>query len=108
MVPMRPPPACPPEELPPGDRPVLWVVLDEAVLRRPVGGHAVMREQLTRLLDATTGRHITFPVLPFELLRPDPGRYVGDALATGLGATTALGVFTPMCRIRTRADDRNH
>ncbi|PWI09383.1 hypothetical protein DIZ27_16915 [Streptomyces sp. NWU339] len=43
-----------------------------------------------------------------DLLRPDLGRYVGDALATGLGATAALGVFTLMCRIRTRAGDRNH
>ncbi|MBL3668830.1 hypothetical protein JL475_23095 [Streptomyces sp. M2CJ-2] len=42
-----------------------------------------------------------------DLLRPDLGRYVGDALATGLGATAALGVFTLMCRIRTRAGNRD-
>ncbi|MFJ3335308.1 Scr1 family TA system antitoxin-like transcriptional regulator [Streptomyces sp. NPDC086766] len=48
------------------DRPHLWVVLDEAVLRRPVGGRAVMREQLARLLDAATGRHIRLQVLPFD------------------------------------------
>ncbi|MFJ2832583.1 Scr1 family TA system antitoxin-like transcriptional regulator [Streptomyces sp. NPDC087263] len=48
------------------DRPELWVVLDEAVLRRPVGGWAVMRAQLTRMLDAASERHITVQVLPFD------------------------------------------
>ncbi|MFB0620906.1 helix-turn-helix domain-containing protein [Streptomyces sp. AGS-58] len=48
------------------DRPKLWVVLDEAVLRRPVGGHVVMRDQLTRLLGTATESHITVQVLPFD------------------------------------------
>ncbi|PJE95422.1 transcriptional regulator [Streptomyces carminius] len=48
------------------DRPGLWIILDEAVLRRPVGGPAVMREQLTRLLEVTTEPHITVQILPFE------------------------------------------
>ncbi|MEU5309472.1 helix-turn-helix transcriptional regulator [Streptomyces sp. NPDC021562] len=48
------------------DRPELWVVLDEAVLRRPVGGPAVMREQLERLLDTATESHLTVQVLPFD------------------------------------------
>ncbi|GAB2454459.1 helix-turn-helix domain-containing protein [Streptomyces incanus] len=47
-------------------RPELWVVLDEAVLRRPVGGQAVMREQLARLLDTAAEPHITVQVLPFD------------------------------------------
>ncbi|MET7602594.1 helix-turn-helix transcriptional regulator [Streptomyces avermitilis] len=54
------------ERLGSADRPDLWVVLDEAVLRRPVGGPAVMREQLERLLEAATEPHITVQVLPFE------------------------------------------
>ncbi|GAA2435351.1 helix-turn-helix transcriptional regulator [Streptomyces macrosporus] len=48
------------------DRPELWVVLDEAVLRRPVGGWAVMRGQLAGLLDAAAEPHITVQVLPFD------------------------------------------
>ncbi|WP_345661157.1 helix-turn-helix transcriptional regulator [Streptomyces venetus] len=48
------------------DRPELWVVLDEAVLRRPVGGRPVMREQLARLLTAATEPHIVVQVLPFD------------------------------------------
>ena len=47
-------------------RPDFKVVLDEAVLRRPVGGHEVMREQLARLLEAAAERLITLQVLPFE------------------------------------------
>ncbi|MFC9291439.1 helix-turn-helix domain-containing protein [Streptomyces sp. NPDC057052] len=48
------------------NRPELCVILDEAVLRRPIGGHAVMRKQLARLLDAAAERHVTVQVLPFE------------------------------------------
>jgi len=48
------------------DRPELWVVLDEAVISRPVGGQAVMRGQLTRLMEAAAEGHITVQVLPFD------------------------------------------
>ncbi|WP_406474751.1 Scr1 family TA system antitoxin-like transcriptional regulator [Streptomyces sp. NBC_01615] len=48
------------------DRPELWVILDEAVLRRPIGGQAVMRAQLARLLEAAAEPHITLQVLPFD------------------------------------------
>jgi transcriptional regulator with XRE-family HTH domain len=48
------------------DRPSLWVVLDEAVLRRPIGGPQVMREQLTQLLDAAGTSHFGVQVLPFD------------------------------------------
>lgn len=54
------------ERLDAPDRPELCVILDEAVLRRPIGGHAVMRAQLARLLDAAEERHITVQVLPFD------------------------------------------
>ncbi|HCA84322.1 MAG TPA: transcriptional regulator [Streptomyces sp.] len=48
------------------DRPDLWVVLDESVLMRPVGGPTVMRAQLARLLEAAADRHITVQVMPFH------------------------------------------
>lgn len=54
------------ERLSSPDRPELWVILDEAVLRRPIGGNAVMVKQLARLLDAAAERHITVQVLPFD------------------------------------------
>jgi transcriptional regulator with XRE-family HTH domain len=43
----------------------MWSVLDEAVLRRPIGGHAVMRAQLARLLEAEELPSVTIQVLPF-------------------------------------------
>lgn len=48
------------------DRPELWVVLDEAVLRRPVGGRPVMHEQLERLLGTRDEPCTTVQVLPFD------------------------------------------
>ena len=45
--------------------PRLWAVMDEAALRRPVGGREVMRGQLQRLIDATKLPNVTLQVLPF-------------------------------------------
>ncbi|MEV6649795.1 helix-turn-helix transcriptional regulator [Streptomyces sp. NPDC051219] len=48
-----------------GDPPLLWVVLDEAVLRREIGGREVMRNQLVRLLDYRDTDEVQIQVLPF-------------------------------------------
>jgi len=45
--------------------PELWVILDEAVLRRPVGGPEVIREQLAYLTGAARRPHIVIQVVPF-------------------------------------------
>ncbi|WP_055592903.1 helix-turn-helix domain-containing protein [Streptomyces hirsutus] len=45
--------------------PLLWVVLDESVIRRPVGGPTVMREQLASVLEAAHTPHIEVQVMPF-------------------------------------------
>jgi Domain of unknown function (DUF5753)/Helix-turn-helix domain len=45
--------------------PRLWAVVDEAALRRPVGGREVMRGQLERLIDATKLANVTLQILPF-------------------------------------------
>jgi transcriptional regulator with XRE-family HTH domain len=47
------------------DSPTLWAILDEAVLRRPVGGPGVMKEQLQVLGQAATRPNVTLQVLPF-------------------------------------------
>jgi hypothetical protein len=47
--------------------PRLWVVLDETVLRRRVGGPDVMRGQLTKLIEAASLANITLQVLPFAV-----------------------------------------
>lgn len=43
------------------------VVLDEAVLHRPVGGRAVMRRQLERLVREAERPNVTLQVLPFAI-----------------------------------------
>ncbi|MEU3736779.1 helix-turn-helix transcriptional regulator [Streptomyces sp. NPDC032198] len=45
--------------------PLVWVVLDEAVLYRPFGGHEIMRNQLRHLLDFRERREVRIQVLPF-------------------------------------------
>ncbi|MBO0867398.1 MAG: helix-turn-helix domain-containing protein [Micromonosporaceae bacterium] len=45
--------------------PKLWAILDEAVLRRPIGGPDVLRRQLTRLADSNERSMVTVQVLPF-------------------------------------------
>lgn len=51
----------------------VWFVMDEAVLRRPVGGRAVMRAQLRRLYEVAALPQVTVQVLPFGL-----GGHAGD------------------------------
>ncbi len=46
--------------------PRLWAVMDEAALRRPIGGEEVMRAQLVRLIEATREPNITLQVVPFR------------------------------------------
>lgn len=59
------------------DPPHLWLVLEESVLRRPVGCAAVMRAQLTQLIEAAARPRVTLQVLP-----------------TGIGAHPAMfGMF---------------
>jgi hypothetical protein len=49
------------------ERPQLWAVMDEAVLRRPVGGTEVMRQQLEALAEATTRPNVRLQIIPFHV-----------------------------------------
>ncbi|TMR91619.1 helix-turn-helix domain-containing protein [Nonomuraea basaltis] len=44
----------------------VWAVIDEAVVRRTIGGRETMREQIAHLLDATAERNITVQIMPFD------------------------------------------
>jgi len=46
--------------------PRLWAVVDEAALRRPVGGREVMRGQVERLIEAAKLPNVTLQVLGFD------------------------------------------
>jgi hypothetical protein len=54
--------------------PMLVVVMDEGVLRRPVGGPKVMHDQLAHLLDIADRPQVVIQIVPF-----DAGAYTGLA-----------------------------
>lgn len=58
----------------------LWAIVDEAVLRRPIGGRAVLRAQLEHLAEMSRLPNVTLQILPFS---------AGGYAATG-GAFTLL------------------
>ena len=47
--------------------PQIWAVIDEAVLRRPIGGREVMRGQVESLLQATKLPNVQLQVVPFAV-----------------------------------------
>jgi transcriptional regulator with XRE-family HTH domain len=57
------------------DPPTLWVVVDEAALRRPIGGPDVMRAQLEHLIEISGLPNVVLQVVPF--------RHGGHAAAGG-------------------------
>lgn len=46
--------------------PMLWTILDEYVLRRPIGGAAIMRAQFAHLLEMADLPHVVVQILPFD------------------------------------------
>ncbi|NUW35855.1 helix-turn-helix domain-containing protein [Nonomuraea sp. SMC257] len=46
--------------------PIFWAVIDEAALRRPIGGAEVMRAQLEHLADLMRQPNITIQIMPFS------------------------------------------
>jgi len=44
----------------------LWLILDESVLRRTIGGPEIMHHQLVHLADASLWPNVTLQVLPFS------------------------------------------
>ncbi|KAB2350275.1 helix-turn-helix domain-containing protein [Actinomadura rudentiformis] len=55
------------------DPPLLWIVMDEAVLHRMVGGAATMRGQLGRLLEVGELPNVTIRLVPWSA-----GAYAGQ------------------------------
>lgn len=46
--------------------PTFWTVIDEAVLRRPMGGRKIMRDQIDHLLELSQLPNVTIQVVPFN------------------------------------------
>jgi transcriptional regulator with XRE-family HTH domain len=55
--------------------PKMWAIVDEAALRRPMGGREVLIAQIERLMDAVSEAYVTLQVMPF--------RYGGHAAEGG-------------------------
>ncbi|MEV8633074.1 DUF5753 domain-containing protein [Streptosporangium sp. NPDC051023] len=64
--------------------PMLWVVIDEGVLLRPVGSDEVMLGQLDHLLESAQQPHITIQVLPY-IARATTGLLGGFVIAQSKG-----------------------
>jgi hypothetical protein len=47
--------------------PQIWAVIDEAALRRPIGGYQVLRAQLQTLVEATDLPNVRIQILPFDV-----------------------------------------
>ena len=45
---------------------MLWALLDEAALRRPIGGAVTMRAQIQHLIKLAELPHVTIQVMPFS------------------------------------------
>ncbi|WP_406330327.1 helix-turn-helix domain-containing protein [Streptomyces sp. NBC_00203] len=65
--------------------PHLWAILDESVIRRIVGSHEIMREQLGQLLSSSEASNVTLQILPFSR----------GAHAAALGSFVILGGAEP-------------
>jgi hypothetical protein len=49
------------------DPPQLWAIVDEAALRRPIGGHKTMLDQIDALIEITQLPHVRLQVIPFDV-----------------------------------------
>ncbi|MFZ3569632.1 helix-turn-helix domain-containing protein [Streptomyces sp. BH097] len=69
--------------------PALSFVLEEAVLRRPLGGRMVLREQLEHLLEVGQLRNVALQVMPID--REEHAGVDGSITMLGFGDGTAVG-----------------
>jgi len=80
--------------------PALWVLVDESVLRRPVGGRYVMHEQIGHLIEAARRPHVSVQVISSSV-GAHRGLWAGgfaiadfeDAPAVGYQEAAAQGQF---------------
>ncbi|MER0245077.1 helix-turn-helix transcriptional regulator [Streptomyces sp. HSW2009] len=56
------------------DAPRLWAIVDETVVRRPVGDADVMRAQIDRLIESLELSNVTLQIVPFSS-GPHPGMF---------------------------------
>jgi transcriptional regulator with XRE-family HTH domain len=69
-----------------GDAPHLWAILDEAAIRRVVGGQLIMKAQLLHLANSAEHGRTTIQVLPYSA-GPHPGQ-AGPFIILGFAEPT--------------------
>jgi len=79
------------------EAPQLWAVIDEAVLRRPMGGAEVMRDQIEALIKASDLPNVRLQVMPFAPVgaRPRAGRSPSCASPTRTFPTWSTSNISP-------------
>jgi transcriptional regulator with XRE-family HTH domain len=85
--------------------PKLWVVLDESVLHRPIGGRAVLRAQLEQLLELSKLSNITVQIVPNHL-----SGYAAEGSFTSnisAGPSTSIGRRRSSCTAGRSTDSRS-
>ncbi len=81
------------------DPPLLWVVIDEAVLHRPVGTRKVMRDQLLHLVQMSARPNVTIQVVPYSAGAHSGLHPSGPAVVAGvLAAVQRLHGRAERCR----------
>lgn len=88
--------------------PTVWVVMDEPLLRRPVGSAKVMREQIGHLLEVADHPKVSLQVIPF-----DTGAHAGltccfSLLALPGGVTVVYAEDLSGGRFIERPEDVHH
>jgi transcriptional regulator with XRE-family HTH domain len=87
------------------DPPLMWVIVDEGVLTRPVGGARVMRDQIDRLIAAAQQPKIMLQVLPVSS-GAHPGLDGRFAIAHSDGAPDVAYLDNPLAgQVVERTDD---
>ncbi|BFU47357.1 helix-turn-helix domain-containing protein [Krasilnikovia sp. MM14-A1004] len=61
----------------------IYILLDESVLWRPIGGNAVMAEQLEQLVDLAASGHVHLRMIPFAVDTPMTNNAAFEVLVLG-------------------------
>jgi transcriptional regulator with XRE-family HTH domain len=77
--------------------PALWVILDESVLRRPVGGRYVMREQVGHLIEAAQCPHVSIQVISASA-GAHRGLWAGAFIVADFDEAPAVGYQETACQ----------
>lgn len=73
-------------------QPLIWIYLDQSVIERPVGGPAVLTEQLARLLELLQLPNVSIRVMPTSV-----GAHVGLDGSFKIMTTDADSVYVEAC-----------